>query len=148
MAEGNKTISSGDELCRIFYSSFSKTVDELKITSTSNYMLNKTNDPFKEALRYFDNHPSIAKIKRKSFDASLIVRDSNFSGLLNLSKPWIEKTLLKKNDIPAKIIKLDVYFFGNHIFKNFNYCLEKGEFPFALKQVGVAPVHKKKIKMW
>ena len=37
-------------------------------------MLDKTNDPFKKALRYFENHPSIAKIKRKGFDASLIVR--------------------------------------------------------------------------
>ena len=53
----------------------------------------------------------------------------------------------KKNDIPAKIIKLYVDFFGNHIFKNFNYCLEKGEIPFALKQVGVALVHKKKIQI-
>ena len=53
----------------------------------------------------------------------------------------------KKNDVPAKIIKLDVDFFGNHIFKNFNYCLEKGEIPFALKRVGAASVHKKKIKM-
>ena len=88
MAEGNKTISSGNELCQIFYNSFSKTVDELKIPSTSYYSLNKiTNDPFKEALRYFENHPSIAKIKRKSFDASLIVRDTSSSGLLNLSKP-------------------------------------------------------------
>ena len=87
LAEGNKTISSGDEVCRIFCNSFSKTVDELKIPSTSYYSLNKTNDPFKEALRYFENHPSIAKIKRKSFDASLIVRDTSSSGLLNLSKP-------------------------------------------------------------
>ena len=59
----------------------------------------------------------------------------------------MEKTLLKKNYIPAKIITLDVDFFRNHIFKNVNYCLEKGEFPFVLKQVAVAPVHKKKIKM-
>ena len=57
------------------------------------------------------------------------------------------KNASQKNDIPAKIIKLDVDFFGNHIFKNFNYCLEKGEIPFALKRVGVASVHKKKIKM-
>ena len=75
MAQGNKTISSGNELSQIFYNSFSKTVDELKIPSTSYYTLNKTNDPFKEALRYFENHYSIAKIKRKVFDESLIVRD-------------------------------------------------------------------------
>ena len=59
----------------------------------------------------------------------------------------VKNAFKKKNDIPAKIIKLDVDFFGNHIFKNFNYCLEKGEIPFALKRVGAASVHKKKIKM-
>ena len=89
LAEGNKTIWSGDELCRIFYNSFSKTVDELKIPSNSYYTLNKTDDSFKEALRYFENHYSIAKIKRKGFDASLIIRDTSSSGLLNLSKPWM-----------------------------------------------------------
>ena len=89
MAEGNKTIWSGDELCQIFYNSFSKTVDELKIPSNSYYTLNKTNDSFKEALRYSENHYSIAKIKRKGFDASLIIRDTSSSGLLNLSKPWM-----------------------------------------------------------
>ena len=89
LAEGNKTIWSGDELCRIFYNSFSKTVDELKIPSNSYYTLNKTNDSFKEALRYFENHYSIAKIKRRGFDASLIIRDTSSSGLLNLSKPWM-----------------------------------------------------------
>ena len=57
------------------------------------------------------------------------------------------KNSFQRNGIPAKIIKLDVDFFGNHIFKNFNYCLEKGEIPFALKRVGAASVHKKKIKM-
>ena len=95
MAEGNKTISSG-EICRFFYNSFLKTVDGLKTPSTSYYTLDKTNDPFKEALRYFENHASIPKIKRKGFDASLIARDSNSSGLLNLSKPCMEKTLPKK----------------------------------------------------
>ena len=57
------------------------------------------------------------------------------------------KNAFKKNDIPAKIIKLDVDFSGKHIFKNFNYFLEKGEIAFALKRFGVASVHKKKIKM-
>ena len=46
----------------------SKTVDELKIPSISNYMLD---DLLKNALKYFENHPSIANIKRKGFDARI-----------------------------------------------------------------------------
>ena len=70
-----------------------------------------------------------------------------FQWVIKLIKTLNVKNASQKNDIPAKIIKLDVDFFGNHIFKNFNYCLEKGEIPFALKRVGAASVHKKKIKM-
>ena len=55
LTEGNKTISNDDELCRVFNNFFSKTVDELKIPTISNYKLDNTNDPLKEALRYFEN---------------------------------------------------------------------------------------------
>ena len=70
LTEWNNTISHDDELCRVFNNFFSKTVDELKILNISNYKLDNTNDPLKEALRYFENHPSITNIKSKSFDAN------------------------------------------------------------------------------
>ena len=38
---------------------FSKTVDELKFPNILNYKLDNTYDPRKEALKYFENHPSI-----------------------------------------------------------------------------------------
>ena len=44
LTEGNKTISNDDELCRVFNSFFSKTVDELKIPNNSNYKLDRTNN--------------------------------------------------------------------------------------------------------
>ena len=56
LTEGNKTISNDDELCRVFNNFFSKIVDELKIPNISNYKLDNTNDPLKEALRYFEDH--------------------------------------------------------------------------------------------
>ena len=70
LTEGNKTISKDDELCRVFNNVFSKTVDELEISNTSNYKIDNTNDPLKEVLRYFENHPSITNIKSKSFDTN------------------------------------------------------------------------------
>ena len=63
MTEGNKTISNDDELGRVFNNFFSKTVNELKIPNISNHKLDNANDPLKEALRYFENHPSITNIK-------------------------------------------------------------------------------------
>ena len=56
LTEGNRKISNDDELCRVFNNFFSKTVDELKILNISNYKLDNTNDPLKQALKYFENH--------------------------------------------------------------------------------------------
>ena len=74
MTEGSKAISSKNELCRVFNNFFSKTVDEFKILNVSNYKLDNPNDTPKEALRYFENHPSITNIKSKSFDANFTFR--------------------------------------------------------------------------
>ena len=35
---------------------------------------------------------------------------------------------------------------ANYIFRNFNYCLEKGEFPCVLKHADFVPVDKKRKK--
>ena len=86
MAEENKRISNDHELCEVFNNFFWKTVDELKIPNISNYKLDNTNDPLKEALRFFENHPSITNIKSKNFDASFTFRDTSSSEVLNLSK--------------------------------------------------------------
>ena len=64
LTEGNKTISNDDELPWVFNIFFSKTVYEIKIPNISNYKLGNTKDPLKEALRYFENHPSMINIKK------------------------------------------------------------------------------------
>ena len=46
--------------------------------------------------------------------------------------------------ILAKSIYADL--FTNFIFRNFNYFLEKGEFPCVLKHADIVPVHKRKEK--
>ena len=50
------------------------TADEVNIPSISTHAFDNTNDPLKETLRYFENHPSIANIKKKGFDASFTFR--------------------------------------------------------------------------
>ena len=67
LTEGNKTIPNDDELCRVFNNFFLKTVDELKILKISSYNLLNANDSLKEALKYFENHPSVTNIKSKGF---------------------------------------------------------------------------------
>ena len=130
LTEGNKTISNDDELCQVFNNFFSKTVDELKIPNISNY---KLDNPFKEALKYFENHPSITNIKSKCFVANFTFRDTSSGEFVKLIKTLAVKKTSQKSDIPIKIVKLNADFLGNFIYKNFNYCLKKGEFPCVLK---------------
>ena len=72
--------------CQVFNNVFSKTVDELKIPNISNYKLDNTNDPFKEALKYFENHPSITNTKSKGFDESFHFVDTSSSEVIKFMK--------------------------------------------------------------
>ena len=94
LTERNTTISSDDEPCRVFRNFFSKTVDKLKIPNISNYKLDNTNAPLKEVLRYFENHPSIANVKSKNFDANFTFRDTSSSEVIKLMKTVNLKRLL------------------------------------------------------
>ena len=96
LTEGNKTISKDDELCRVFNNFFSKIVDELKIPNISNYKIDNTNDALKEALRYFENHPSVTYTKSKSFDTNFTFRDTSSSEVIKLIKTLNVKRLLKR----------------------------------------------------
>ena len=49
----------------------------------------------------------------------------------------------QNTDIPTKIIKSNANLFADYIFRNFNYCLEKGEFSCVFKRAEVVPVQKK-----
>ena len=50
------------------------------------------------------------------------------------------------SDTPTKIIKSNSNIFSNLIYKHFNYCIDKGEFPNDLKQAGIVPLYKKNNK--
>ena len=133
--------------CAEFFNNFfSKTVNELKVRNISNYKLDNNNDPLKEALRYFKNHPSITNTKWKNFDEKFTFRDTSSSEVIELIKTLNVKKASQKSVIATKIVKLNTDFFGNFICKNFNYCLKKGELPFVLKHADVIAVQKNEIK--
>ena len=80
LTEKNGIISTNRELSRVFSNFFSKAVKELKIPSISNVMHDESNDSLKEALSYFENHPSIVYIKRKGFDTRFTFKETNCNG--------------------------------------------------------------------
>ena len=87
-----------------------------------------------------ENHPSLINIK-KGFDTSFTFIETNSNKVIQLTKTLDISKAYQNIDIPIKIINLNADLFATYIFRNFNYCLKKGEFPFVLKHVDVLPVH-------
>ena len=56
---------------------------------------------------------------------------------MNIVKAW------ENADIITRILKLNADLFANYISRNFNYCLEEGELPSAVKHTDAVLVHKK-----
>ena len=50
------------------------------------------------------------------------------------------------SDTSTEIIKFNSDTFSNLIYKHFNYCIDKGEFPNDLKHADIVPVYKKNYK--
>ena len=53
------------------------------------------------------------------------------------------KKSCQMNDTPTEIIKLNFHIFSNLIYKHFNYCIDKDEFPNDLKHANIVPVYTK-----
>ena len=84
-------------------------------------------------IKTFEKHPSIVNIKKRKLDLVLkVIRDLN------------TKKSCQTSDTPTKIIKLNSDIFSNFIYKHFNYCIDKGEFPNDMKHVDIIPIHEKK----
>ena len=63
--------------------------------------------------------------------------------LLKVIQDLNAKKSCQTSDTPTKIIKLNSDIFSNLIYKHFNYCIDKGEFPNDLKHADIVPIYKK-----
>ena len=56
------------------------------------------------------------------------------------------KKSCQTSDTPTEIIELNSDIFSNLIYKHFNYCIDKDEFPNDLKHADIVPIYKKNNK--
>ena len=56
------------------------------------------------------------------------------------------KKSCRTSDTPTKTIILNSDIFSNLIYKHFNYCIDKSEFPNDLKHADIVPIYKKNSK--
>ena len=93
----------------------------------------KNTNSLSTIIKTFEKHLSIVNIKKQKLDLVLkVIRDLN------------TKSSYQTSDTPIKIIKLNFDIFSNFIYKHFNYCIDKGEFPNDMKYVDIIPIHEKK----
>ena len=134
-----------DEIIDKIDNFFSSIVSKLNIPKYKDLSVNSVNseDPLKNLVTKYKNHPSIRAILDKSPNRSF--------SLKTVSKKDIEKETLNLNvakvyqdsNIPSKIIKKNSDIFSDILFKEFNKSLEICKFPSCLKMANVTPVNKK-----
>ena len=148
MNNNNKTISNNEELAETFNKHFSKLVESLDIDKTlaSNIPSSDITDPVFNAIKKYENHPSIKKIKHfvsgKDLKFSIVFETK--SKILAETHNLGNKKACQESDVPVKLIKDNIDIFFQFIFHNFNNSIFDATFPSELKNADVIPVFKKK----
>ena len=148
MNNNNKTISNNEELAETFNKHFSKLVESLDIDKTlaSNIPSSDITDPVFNAIKKYENHPSIKKIEHFMSGKDLkfsIVFETKSKILAEIHNLDNEKAC-QESDVPVKLIKDNIDIFFEFIFHNFNNSIFDATFPSELKNANVIPVFKKK----
>ena len=95
------------------------------------------------AIRKYENHPSIIKIKSSVETTQLFhfnfVRIEDISKIINLVDP----TKKTNGAIPTKIVKLENKQICKHLANCINECIKQNKFPNVLKIADITPIFKK-----
>ena len=109
-----------------------------------NYFPQKTHSLL-TIIETFGKHSSVLKIKKRKLDSVFSFRKTSQEEVSKVIRDLNTKKSCQTSGTPTKIIKLNSDIFSNLIYKHFNYCIDKDEFP-NLKHVNIVPVYKKNNK--
>ena len=146
LVEGNEIFQDDDKVSETFNDFFSNAVSNLNIQMNNDY-LNKNvseTDPVLNAIKRYENHPSIVKIKEVFKDGDTFC----FKPIL-LYDVQTEIMLLDnskacpKDTIPTNIIKDNCDIIACKLQSDFNKSINSASFPDNLKNADITPVHKK-----
>ena len=136
-------------MCRIFNNYFLEVISNFKIPSLINNSTvdsNTISNSLSIAIKLFDQHPSIINIKKKKFDSVLNFIKISSTEVENVINNLSIVKACQKDDIPTKLIKMNKDIFADSIAKDFNNCVNEGEFPNELRHAYFTAIHKKKDK--
>ena len=138
---GNSILENIDKIAETFNNLFASAVWNFNILSFMNPSvdIDHTEYPISNIIAKYQNHPSVAAIKKmyKQFSFKYIPKSDAKTEILNLD---VSKAS-PDSDIPTKITWTLTYLLKFYIV--FNRSLKVGEFPSGMKLVYVTPVHTK-----
>ena len=143
LTEAEKHISDDKKICNIFNNFFSKVVSDLKIPDYYNYFSQENTCSLSTIIETFEKHPSILNIKKRKLVSVFSFRKTTQKKVLKVIQDLNAKKSCQTSDTPTKIIKLNCDIFSNLIYKHFNCCIDKGEFPNDLKHADIVLKYKK-----
>ena len=144
LTENDTTFSEENKIAEIFRSYFDGIVDGLNIKRCE--ISKEHNDPILNAIKTFEKHPSILKIKELNSGCRFSFENVS---LEDVKKVTLELDITKASqflDIPTKTLSRMLIFFPEFFFVSINYSISNSIFPEQLKLAEVKPVYKKNLR--
>ena len=149
LIENDIIIDNEKKIADTFSDFFSNAVQNLSINANTgtneNELINRitTDDPVLRAIKKYETHSSILKIKECSTsETNFSFSHTTFEEVLNEIEIINISTAYPKESIPPNIIKEFRDIFSLKISKDFNASVDQAMFPTKLKLADIAPVHK------
>ena len=139
MVEDNSILEKNAET---FNNLFTSAVSNLNIPPfvDPSVEINHIEDPTLRIIEQYKSHPSVVATNEKNlikkFSFEYIPKSDVKKEILNL----VVSKASQDSDVPTKLIKMDADIFAEVLYNVFNWSLEVGEFPPAMKLVNVTPV--------
>ena len=146
LIEDGKMVSEDSEIAEIFNHFFANITESLGISANESLMLpaDDIQDPIDRAIRKFDSHPSICKIKENTtFSERFEFREVAVEDVAVQIRKLNTNKASPVNSIPARILKENSDVFSVAIQNMFNSGLSKGTFPKELKAGDISSLFKK-----
>ena len=120
-----------NEIAEIFRSYFDGIVDGLNIKRCE--ISKDHSDPILNAIKTFEKHPSILKIKELNSGCRFSFENVSYEDVKKLSQELHITRASQFLDIPTKIIRQNTYIFSEFFFVNINNSINNSTFPVQLK---------------
>ena len=143
LVENERIVSDDRDVATTFNEYFNRITETLDIPAWGSTFVPKTDDPVRNAIAKYSNHPSICKIKGdfpcdEGFELQQVTLEEVSKEILSL-----ESSKKVSGNIPVKILKLGVAQTAPILTKCFNSSIAECIFPDELKLADIIPIHKK-----